>query len=341
MTTFSDSPSRQVDVYSLERPVEFIGRDGVERPLGTVIADEYVDEQANAGIRRFHFHPDPSNPFLRRSKLSTGYSLGLGSDQMSFINPADPIRTLLDQGWEIVDQFAGQSGIEIVTLLVFPEAEDREDPITYDRNFWVNHVGPTGMRLAAEVTTSLWIGRMATRIDLGYYRLICTNGLVGEAMGLESLAYRHTVWAGDQFLTDFLPAVDEVTGLPEIALGKPVGDERTINSLARALGRIRDLRTNTETSSPALTTLTERFPVFSNIPVDTLTGFIDQLGMMVDTGAVPHGDIRTGHLLNGYTNVLNAHRDSLSTTQYWNLDFYGAGVIKASRELAAFAQIFS
>lgn len=118
------------------------------------------------------------------------YSMKLGRDSR-ILSPDMVLNPLLEQGWEVATHTAIRGGLSFITTLTMPDY-DQPDFITWDHEIYPDLtteqlVLKPSLQVMADLQKS-----SIYQVTAGLYRLICTNGLVAQALNLGHMTFNHT-----------------------------------------------------------------------------------------------------------------------------------------------------
>lgn len=291
--------TRTITVKGQAQEVTYLDKAGEEKLLGKIMMEEYGENEARA----FTFYPDQTNPHSRGNKNETGYSLGIGSGSMAFVNPADAQRILKNRGYEIKDQVAYKGGLMMRTTYVNTNNE-LPDLLNWDESIWATYNRERGkMFPMISLDTNLVMGHMALRFQQGLYRLICTNGLVGTVLAMPSLEVRHSEWDVDGVEEELEAMVDDNAW--RNYLNRPVGRTKDFVSTARLLNRYMEERASEKGMTDTMRSISGLLRGFSKVSEPIATEYVRQIEAAADNVGETMEAI---YLVNAYTNAVNLHR---------------------------------
>lgn len=301
----TDLPQRSVEVFRNSLPLSYINRHGEEIPLGHAYNDRFAGEN----VTKLMFAPGTENPFARNTEKT--YELGTGSRNLSLVNPADIMRVLLNQGWQIRDQFGSYGGAIIETH--FTSARAYGDTITYDVGFWNQHGRiDSELRPMIRLVTNLYPGHMAASLEAGIWRKICTNGAVANIMKMPKFQYRHATWSVRSVLEDLA-----TSKLDSFVDGVPSGPVVTsIKNLRKAYMIIADykLMRDNDNLSPEIQNLAQVISMFKPNVVKQnwlMTNYLNQLALFAFHPDVSEDmPVYALYLVNILTSAINVRRIS-------------------------------
>lgn len=121
------------------RPVTVVNADGELVTLGTVISRVYEGE----AVQRHEFISGNltedeqelmANPKLNRPEKR--YKLGPTTTKFNFVDHAQAIQPLVENGFQVQTMKLGRGGLSIYTVLEPVKPLTLDDPITWDEEFW-------------------------------------------------------------------------------------------------------------------------------------------------------------------------------------------------------------
>lgn len=329
MTTRS---SRNITVKPSQQQITYLDKKGELQHLGNVVIDDY-----NREVKRFMFEPNTKNPWANDSKKFGEYTLGTGSKSLGFVNPAAVQQMVIDAGWEIADQVGYKGGLQMRTTFIAPD-KAFADTIDYDAEFWSNRKEAGKIYPSITVDTNLTIGRVAARITPGLFRLICTNGLTSQLLGLESVSFNHREWEDG----DILEAIDfeGARSLTSIVKGPEVGKLSAVLQAANVIRRYQTEIASEDGLSAPMKFLGETFKSISANVVKpwAIKAYLEQLDLLAASS--PDKTVHVIDLLNAYTNGINARRLAGNDRASWVVLDAADSVLQTTTSLVGYASIF-
>lgn len=149
--------------------------------------------------------------FIPSGEDTSPHSLGHASGQFKIIDHYSVLDPLLQEGFrpEILKHFRG--GSEVLAVMTHPDLVV-PDEIGWDRSKYSS--APSNLKFAVRVKSSLHFGT-GIRATLGFFRIICTNGLISVALGMGHTSYKHTSYGGGIFREWINARMGELNGVPE------------------------------------------------------------------------------------------------------------------------------
>lgn len=164
------------------------------REIGTVVSRIYEGESVQRhlfipGVTVAEYQEDQS---LDVEKI---YRLGPTTTHWEFIDHPTVLAPYLEEGFTVSKMFYGRGGLTMYALLQPPNPKVYQDPIGWDAAFW-NGIGRDDERLRgiteSVVVTSSIKPKKGIHYQRGWYRLICTNGMVSAVLQWPKLSMSHS-----------------------------------------------------------------------------------------------------------------------------------------------------
>lgn len=148
----------------------------------------YRDYEGNRAVRHL----------VLESKLSgREHSLGAASSGFRSFSHSDVLDPFLKAGFEVRKALHARGGASLIAILGNP-TRTWQDVISWDKAVGVGDSdAENGLELSVRIHSDLRRGH-GVRADLGFYRLICSNGLIAKILDLGSLRTSHRGFALDQ-----------------------------------------------------------------------------------------------------------------------------------------------
>jgi len=184
----------QVDARTGYRPVHGYDDTGALKEIGIV---RYQDFAGPGGTVR--------TLTLENSETGKTHPLGTVSNGFKTRSHAQILRPFIDAGFVPRKMVYSTTGVACHAVLSRPDVTFA-DAIEWDRGWLLDHSegtvravqGDPKMELSVRVSSDLRAGR-AYSAQVGFFRLICTNGLVAEILGLGSFWANHRNFSQDKF----------------------------------------------------------------------------------------------------------------------------------------------
>lgn len=279
----------KVVVREQKKPLTYYTADGQTKKIGDVVSRVYEGEN----VMRHTF---------QNASSGLEYRLGVGSEvPAAFINLREPMKVMLDAGWEVKDLHLARGGIEHAITWENPNAEPLEDPILWDRDEWQFQVDrglPTTLTEGIVQRGSIRPGH-GINFQHGYFRLVCTNGLTGELFG-SSVRVTPRNWDAASLAEDLFGA--PVARSNDHVLGGIVGNRQGVRRFAETLNR---LATDDDYVESLPRYVQEVVAPFSRVPQWYLSELQNQATVFVENGPQDAREIDISNML---TNAMNLHR---------------------------------
>ena len=179
-----------IPVDVAHKKVYTYNQEGKKSLLGEVVSRVFEGENAQR-----HF-------FVSKGSDSE-YSLGATTDTFKFLDHAQVMKPLLDEGYQIRSLKVMRGGLKLWALMTPGKPEKLPDPINWDQDFW-DHKGGNEIMQAVAISSSIAPGH-GIRYQMGWFRQVCTNGLIADILGMGSGKFSHITWNKNgvsQFLSD-------------------------------------------------------------------------------------------------------------------------------------------
>lgn len=287
----------KVIVSEKSQKVHHLGTDGKRQLLGEVISRTYQDED----VQKFTFASNRGD--------GTEYHLGASKERdIAFINHYEPMKVLQDNGWVQRDKLLAMGGTELFTVWDNPNGQKFNDPIFWDTDMWSHRKDIEGV---GELTESI-IQRGSIRpgrgisFRRGFYRMICSNGLVSEVMGLGKVRFNTGNFTPTN-LQNALFGKDVVTLAQEHIMGERLGSSASVVQFGGLMKNLRQLKTEErEEFVNGLPKFARKMvSTFTRVPKWYLEELEKQTAMFVASGLQ---DIHELDVTNILTNAMNRNR---------------------------------
>ena len=231
--TIDETEAGHVIVGEKIRPLHAYTQHGHVQELGNVVTRNYRGEQA---ARHYFIGKDEKG-------VDKTYKLGVTTSRFQFVDHTVALDPLLNRGYTIKDTVISRGGMNMYAVLERPNAQEIADPMNWDLQFWHDETGsgtkvvPRTMTESIVVFSSIKPGK-AINYRRGYYRLICSNGLVAEVLDLGHIKANHAAWSHDLISShlNLLPTLSET-----IEWGAYAGSPHGCLRFARLLGQLAEL----------------------------------------------------------------------------------------------------
>lgn len=184
---------------------------------------------------------------------------------------------------------------------------------------------------------------MAARLMGGWYRLLCTNGLVGKLLGFKTVNFSHTSWNESSMQLK----VNEmgIEGAAVMPLGPEISQVRHLRKAIEIIRRFNDERARPEGLSPEMVFLQDHLKslVGANVKPWQSLGYLTQLELLLDSKQSDRAMIYGLDAVNAYTNNINLRRVAAhgSDRGVWNAMDNTESIISTVKTTANLAALFS
>lgn len=226
--------SNTVIVSENARGVHLIDQTSLQsHEIGTLVSRIYEGES----VQR-HFFIEGVNPseYFGEESIPGGvktYRLGPTTTDWEFVDHPDVLNPLLQMGFTISKLFYGRGGLTMSAILNPPDFKIQEDNVSWDYEFWQEYRKNTPLVdygiIESVVVTSSIKPKKAINYLRGWFRLICTNGLMGSVFSWPKLRMNHNYFDPsrvEEYLNDYA-----VGGQFEFSRGPFIGTGRGIGRL--------------------------------------------------------------------------------------------------------------
>lgn len=264
MIDMLDGDEHEVDsiiVAERARSVHRYTQAGEVLELGTIVTRNYQNEQAQ---RHYFISTREDGGDLRSTPKI--YRLGVTTTQFRFVDHTVAIDPFLNRGYGVQDMIISHGGMNMYAVLSRPQARVIKDPIDWDLQYWPSEQSqkPRELRESIVVFSAIRPGKAIT-YRRGWFRLICTNGLVAEILNLGTMKFNHNTWSSTTLTQnlDLLPKLNET-----IDLGPYIGTRRGAHRLGLLLEQL-SISASEEGSEKVDPKALEELPLFIRDEVGT------------------------------------------------------------------------
>jgi hypothetical protein len=223
-----DTIRPSVVVSESRRPVQYLDPQGQLITPGDMVSRVYEGE----AVQRHQFEA------MTKSGLKI-YRLGPTTTKFNFVNHTDALMPFLNSGFAITRQQVIRGGLQLFTELQPIEPHYIPDPISWDDAMWRNLPVPREHGLNETVVViSATRPKKAISFKRGWFRLICTNGMTVQVLGLGSLRLNHVQFSSDKvraFLNSTNPIVKKTGDNQERLVGPWVGTKKGAERLQHVI----------------------------------------------------------------------------------------------------------
>lgn len=164
------------------------------------------------------------------------YALGPTTEAFHFRDWPEVFKPVLDRGFEVKKLYTSRGGLKIHATLADPKGAVIPDPVSWDKDIWG---GSDGLQQCIQITGGIKPGS-GFHYRNGFFRQVCTNGLVLEFLGLGRADFNHITFDSQKAAEALFG--HEVTVMPDgqYLLGKPIGSRKALAKVAGMLERINE-----------------------------------------------------------------------------------------------------
>lgn len=188
-TVIVSESARGVHTITVDEPFK-------PREIGTLVSRIYEGESVQrhfflAGVNHEDYNGDDS--IMAAEKV---YRLGPTTTEWKFVDHPETLMPLLNQGYSLSKIFYGRGGLTMSAILNPPDYQIQPDSVSWDRTFWdrirPEVVSQTNLGIIEAMMVSSSIKpKKAINFLRGWFRLICTNGLMGNVFTWPRLRMNH------------------------------------------------------------------------------------------------------------------------------------------------------
>ncbi|KKL82287.1 hypothetical protein LCGC14_1986270 [marine sediment metagenome] len=289
----------KVIVSETTQPVQYLDDDGKTQTLGNVVSRTYKGED----VQRFMFESN------RGGEEGTNYMLGASRERdIAFINHVEPMRVLQDNGYVKRDMVLAMGGTELFTVWDNPDGQIFDDPILWDKRMWQHRESLPGTGNLTESIIQRGSIRPGRGVSFrrGFFRMICSNGLVSEVLGLGKVRFNPGNW-NPESLQDALFGKDVTTIAQEHIMGERVGNRYAVQQFGSLMKNLREK--NSDEKTEYLTSLPKfvrpMVSTFTRVPKWYLKELEKQTEMFDASGLLNIHELDVSNIL---TNAMNRNR---------------------------------
>lgn len=215
---------RTVVVNAQTTPVYSIDPLGYKVEVGAIEASTFEGE----GLQRLQFHDLDGK----------GYSLGHATDKWQIVDHFEVLNPFIQQGWTVAKLGTTRGGMVQFTQLKPPTPLVFSDIVSWDLDLWQER----GYRGDLNVQESLIIissvkPKKALSFRQGWFRSVCTNGMVSEVFGLGSLRMSHSTYSFERLAEWIRLTRVKITVVGETLAGPYIGTKHGADKLISVIDR--------------------------------------------------------------------------------------------------------
>ncbi len=204
--------------------------------IGVVVSRIYEGES----VQRHEYYPGAeAQQYLELGTVPNrpSYRLGTTTTEWQFTDHMEALDPLLQVGYLPKKQYLGRGGLSLYTMLEAPDPVVFRDPVDWDIDYWNNApLDDRDQRLRevreAVIVQSAIRPKKGISYHHGWWRMICTNGLMSEVLGLETLKMSHLNFDSEK-VEDFASNLNSV---------KPYIDGDVNNQKGPLVGNLNGIR---------------------------------------------------------------------------------------------------
>jgi hypothetical protein len=195
------------------------------RILGQIITREYEEQ----GVLRHQF-----------SNGKKTLNLGPSSMNFHFIDWPEIFNPILNQGYEVQKLVLARGGLKIHAVLVNMKGPRYRDPLDWDSQTW----GESEGLLESVVINAGMKPGYGYHFRRGFYRVVCTNGLIVPSLQLGSADFNHQTFTPDKMLSALFGR-EVIVG--EDIVGNAVGKKKALKKVSEVVQKIQSTEDLEET----------------------------------------------------------------------------------------------
>ena len=310
-----------IDVREADRPVKgFVATEKgyQEKTLGVITTRSFEGE----GVNKLLFRPSQASQAVVNDVRD--YQIGHVSDQFQVVDHGEILRPLIAIGYTITRLHYSRGGMNMMATLRPPKPLAITDPIKYDRDLWPS-ISENSIVESLQVTSSLKPGR-GIHMLRGWYRLVCTNGLLSELLQLGKAFFSHRTW-NPGHLSETFQEWPQLSSKGDVVLGPLVGNQDGVTKLVGVLTHLLEQRggegdeseeeeepevmTRRELQARAARSAAQNLPLFVREEIDPFThmsgwllvALMEQLAHFNSTAH--RKEFHALDLVNAYTSAVN------------------------------------
>ncbi len=281
----------KIVVSESQRPVEFLNDAGKVQELGKVISRRYQGEN----VERHEF----AATLTERS-----YPLGTSKEGIQFINHIEGMQVLHDHGYVKRDLVLAMGGTELFAVWYNPEGVTYDDPILWDKSIWKHRSDLGGTMTESIIQRGSIRPGIGTSFQRGFFRGICSNGLVVELLALGRVRYNVSNWSPANLEEDLF-GQDVAVLKQEQLMGERVGTDRSVARFGELLKTLRQTENRPEYLASLPKFVRPMVAPFARVPKWYLESVEKQAELFVSSGLKDVHELDVSNIL---TNAVNLPR---------------------------------
>lgn len=219
--------TNSVVVSEARHQVSYFDADHMIRPAGEMLSRVYEGES----VQRHEFQSIGARPKL--------YRLGPTTTRFNFVNHTTAVEPFLKAGFQITKVDVMRGGLQVLTQLQPVEPHYYPDPVNWDHRMWQSSPRDLAQQVEEGLNETVAIlsatrPKKAISFRRGWFRMICSNGMVVQILGLGNTRMSHTTFTPEKvqvFLRSTNPMIKRIGEDTERLLGPWVGTKKGADRL--------------------------------------------------------------------------------------------------------------
>lgn len=214
MNTIGNPTEQELTVpaFSGTREILTLDDQGETQVIGDL---EYRDYEDDRRSRTMFFHP--------RGEDERAYRLGGVTGRYQIIDHAEVLSPLVDAGFHLRQALYSRGGARMTAFMAVDVLA--ADGVWDDPFNWDGLEGTSPLLFGLAVHNDIRPGH-AVKVTAGYFRIVCTNGLMVRSFGLGNLVMNHLVFSGHE-LAEWVKGIpykgpDSFPRVPTKTLAAPI-----------------------------------------------------------------------------------------------------------------------
>lgn len=162
------------------------------------------------------------------------FSLGPSTLDFEFVDWPEIFDPLFSEGYEVAQMIMARGGLKIHAVLQKPDGPTYKDPLSWDTSIWGKS---NGLKESIVINAGMKPG-FGYHFSKGFFRMICTNGLVVPSLMLGSGDYNHRTFSTDKLLEDLFGKSVVVVG--DQILGETIGKKSSLTRVSNIISTLRE-----------------------------------------------------------------------------------------------------
>lgn len=279
----------KIVVKQSQRPVEFLNDAGNVEVLGNLISRTYLGED----VQRHEFEA---------TRTDRSYLLGTSREGMQFINHVEGMQVLHDHGYVKRDMVLTMGGTELFAVWDNPEGVTYDDPILWDKSIWDHRSELGGTMTESIIQRGSIRPGLGTSFQRGFFRGICSNGLVAELLSLGRVRYNVSNWSPANLEEDLF-GQDVAVLKQEQLMGERVGTNRSVARFGELLKTLRQTEDRPEYLASLPKFVRPMVAPFARVPKWFLESVEKQTELFVASGLKDVHELDVSNILTNAVNI--------------------------------------